>query len=78
MTNAKLRVVILLALAAGCGEPGDIPQTQAQPTVTAAFETSIRARSATAETADSSSSATPSWSAFHPTARYIAPLSTWR
>src|SRR5437762_1430391 len=38
MTNTKLRVVILLALAAGCGEPGDIPQTQAQPTVTAVFD----------------------------------------
>jgi hypothetical protein len=45
MTNTKLRVVILFALAAGCGEPGDIPQSTlpdggvgTAPVVTAVFD----------------------------------------
>src|SRR5437870_2195617 len=38
MTSTKLRVVIIFAFAAGCGEPGTVPQTTAQPVVTAVFD----------------------------------------
>jgi hypothetical protein len=38
MTTTKLRVVILIAFVAACGEPGDVPRTTAQPVVTAVFD----------------------------------------
>jgi len=38
MTMPKTRALVVLALAAACGEPGNVPQTAAQPAVTAVFD----------------------------------------
>src|SRR5438105_1316126 len=38
MIMPKTRALVVLALAAACGEPGNVPQTPAQPTVTAVFD----------------------------------------
>ena len=38
MIKVRLRAVTLFALAAACGEPGNVPQTAATPTVTAVFD----------------------------------------